>query len=84
MSYFNDGIIYIIVPVDDVTEHMINNSKMFFNTEYETMRESNDNRVLFKIKAPVHEAFDGYEWFNKISIKEEMKKPEWIVELPGG
>ena len=81
MSYFPDGVAYIIVPDDDISTEMVNNAKISFNSDYDTLRktlpEVFPKRVLFKVVTPVCPVFDGYEWFNIATIKIEMAKVEW-------
>ena len=81
MSYFPDGVAYIIIPDDDISTEMINNTKISFNSDYDTLRKTlpgvSPKQVLFKVITPVSSVFDGYEWFNIATIKIEMAKVEW-------
>lgn len=81
MSYFSNGVVYIIVPASEVTFTMVNNSKMSFNSSLETLRKSNDGSlVLFKVKDPVDSSFNNYQWHNIESINLELQKVEWSGE----
>lgn len=79
MSYFEGGIIYIIVPTTSVTTEMINNMKVSFNSTEDTIRVSTGTpeKKLFKVKNPISSAFNGYEWFSHNDILFELEKQEW-------
>ena len=83
MSYFKNGVAYVLVPKLDVTTEMINNSKRDFNANLSTLRESNqaqdaDKKILFKVKHPFSAIFNGYPWFNHKEILVELEKSEWL------
>lgn len=79
MSYFQDGIIYIIVPTVEATTEMENNMKRDFNASFSTVKRSTDlvEKVLFKVKEPVDDSFCGYTWYNHDDILVELQKDEW-------
>jgi hypothetical protein len=82
MSYFPDGVIFVIVPTDDVTEEMVNNSKRSFyvtgSASENSFRKSVDGTsTLIKVRAPASAVFDGYSWYNSIDIKNVVTGQEW-------
>lgn len=81
MSYFNDGVEYIIVPDSAITEDMINNTKKAFNSVIDTLRgtlpEVAVAKTVFKVKDPISSAFNGFEWLNHKSVLVVMAGPEW-------
>ena len=78
MSYFTDGIVYVIVTTTDITNEMENSMKSNANTTKDTARKSLDGALtVCKLKEPISNAFNGYVWFNKNDIKIEMAKVEW-------
>ena len=78
MSYFRNGVVYIIVPDADITNEMENNAKKSFDVVLSTMRTSTDDETLFKIKIEfVGSAFNSYAWYNREDILVEMEKTEW-------
>lgn len=80
MSYFKDNIAYIIVPSSDVTEEMYNNTKLYFNTDENSVRKNNDGtKCLFKVKTPISEVFNNYKWYNLNDIRAELEKSEWVT-----
>jgi hypothetical protein len=78
MSYFCDGVVYVIVPTADITNAMINASKLGFNTHTETLRKSIDGTLtLFKIKMDDIEPFKTYECCNCMDIKAALDTADW-------
>lgn len=78
MSYFRNGVIYVIVPTADITTEMINIMKLSFNSTPTSLRETGArDKTLFKIKNPTSSVFNSYIWFNSRDIKIELKKEEW-------
>jgi len=78
VSYFNDKILYIIVPTDDLTNEMENNVKRDYNSTRETFRKNiAGTEYVLKVRAPISSVFNGYEWLNQKDILVEMAKPEW-------
>lgn len=82
MSYFTDDIIYIIMPIADITNEMENNVKKSFNSTVATSRKSLDGTLIVcKLKQPISNAFNGFVWLNKEDIKKEMAKAEWQIAI---
>lgn len=84
MSYFSNGIIYIIIPDVQITQEMINNMKTSFNSTTSTcghtLSSATIQKTLFKVKAPVNSAFEGYTWYNNETIKAALVGPDWPDE----
>lgn len=81
MSYFTNGVIYVIVPTGDITNEMINNAKESYYTTGATLRTSTDGlKSLFKIKQPISAVFNGYHWYNEAEVKQVLDDPEgeWV------
>lgn len=82
MSYFSDGVIYIIVPTLSATTQMWNELKRHFNANSSTVRRSTGTpeKILFKVKDPVSSVFDGYYWYNHDEIIAILDDPEgeWV------
>ena len=80
MSYFPDGVVYIIVPIADVTNEMINNVKMSFNTTLSTMRQTLPaapiQKKVLKLKEPVSSVFNNYKWYNRAGMLAYLSDPE--------
>jgi len=82
MSYFINGIVYIIVPDTDITNEMINNVKKDFYTDgTERKTTSGTPKTLFKVRTPISAIFNGYIWYNHKDILIELDKPEWNETL---
>lgn len=80
MSAFCNGIVYVIVPALSVTQAMINSMRQDFNATQDSIRKSNNLLLvkwLFKVRMPVHPAFDGYKWYTHEEIVAEMENNEW-------
>lgn len=78
MSYFKKDIVYIIVATADVTNEMYNNMKKYFNSDVTNQRgNSNNTKIVFKVKFPISAVFNGYIWHNIDDIRREMAKEEW-------
>lgn len=81
MSFFVNGVVYIIVPVLSSTEEMINNMKRDFYSDWNSIRKSKetlvaDQKYLFKVNNPISSAFNGYAWYNEKTIKEVLDNPD--------
>ena len=80
MSYFCKHPIYIIIPKIDAENNqvMINQAKLYFYTNYDKLRKSLDgSKILFKVRTPVTEVFNQYEWHNVDSITKILTTAEW-------
>ena len=78
MSYFGNGVVYIIVPTIDVSNEMINNTKVSFSSTVSSLRKSIDlTLTLFKTKSPVSGVFNGYAWYNYQDINPVLDSAEW-------
>lgn len=88
MSYFKGEPIYIIVPTSEITEEMLNNTKMSFNSDLDSMRKTIAGVVpeltLFKMRAPVSEAFNGYAWYSIDTIRPIMATADWKKVISSG
>lgn len=80
MSFLTKGKAYIIVTTADITEEMVNNTKMNFYSEEDTLRTSNDTlKTLFKVKTPISAVFNGYKWYNLKKITPILDGVDWTI-----
>lgn len=78
MSRFYTNVIYIIIPIADLTEEIKNYLKVNFNYSRTSMRQSLDNTlVLIKVKEPVSDIFKDYIWYNQDEILNIMATSAW-------
>lgn len=78
MSYFIDGIVNVLVPTVDITNEMENNMKRSFNTTRKTARKSLDKTLtLCKLKEPISNVFNVYEWLNTPDMRIKMRSADW-------
>lgn len=81
MSYFCNARVYIIIPTSSITEEMVNNTKMNFYSDSNTLKTSDDGTLtLFKVKTPVSSVFNGYAWYNCDGIKDKLNEGDWNAD----
>lgn len=79
MSYFCNHPIYVLVPETDVTNEMINNYKMNFHGNSDSIRKSTHlvPLWLFKVRTPISSVFNGYQWYNHDEVLLLIEEEEW-------
>lgn len=66
---------YVIVPVVDVVQAMLNKS---LEHSVEKLRTSTDGTLcVIETENPVHDVFIDYRWYSHSEIEVEMAKAEW-------
>lgn len=82
MMYFTNGIHFIIVPTNEITEEMKNNVKNSFDLKNRSSRVSVDGtKTLFKVKELMSAVFNGYKWYNQRDILKELARGDWTFEV---
>lgn len=67
--------IYIIIPVAELTQGMINRS---LNRKMENIRTNNINtKALIEVESPHHTIYDDYQWYQCHEISEILLEEEW-------
>ncbi len=82
MSYFINNVVYVIVPVADITEEMFNNVKLDFNTNGNISsnglkKNTLGDKVLFKLLKPISNVFVPYTWFNRADALVILRDGTW-------
>ena len=73
---------YVLIPVADLTEEMINMSKKDFNvigdvTSHSLRENDAATSILIKFKDSSTSVFNSYVWYTHTEILTKMTEAEW-------
>ena len=81
---FNHGTVYVIIPVGDITQGIVNCYRTCCNNDgsYRTSNDGTLGLIKFDLNRQGVEAmFMSYLWYNHDEIVVELAKAEWTSEI---